>query len=68
MINESKLKECIVNAGMKINDVAKAMGLSRTGFYLKIKGKRPLTCDEVNKIVYILGMNKETALNIFFAE
>lgn len=56
-------KDFICSKGYKLYAVAEMMGMSRTSFYLKLKGARVFSADEIKTLVKLLHMNKQEKSN-----
>jgi len=67
MINVNKLKGKIVEKGLSIEDVAKAIGINKSTLYRKINNNgETLTIKEANVICKVLGLCGKEAAEIFF--
>lgn len=66
--NTTLLNQKIKESGLKQSYISEELGLSRQGWWLKRRGKYPLTVEEIQKLCKML---KITSLrekeNIFFA-
>lgn len=62
------LKSQILLRNKKISDVAKELGLSKSGFYRKLSGKTEFTRTEIDTLIKYLGLSVEMAMDIFFKE
>ena len=63
------LEKKIEESGLKDKAIAAWLGISRTSWYLKRKGKSPLKVKEINalcKILHITSLREKE--HIFFAE
>ena len=66
MTKTDKLQGKMREAGMTIEKLATAVGLSRTGLFNKIHGKREFLVSEVAKICKILDIGDTEMQVIFF--
>lgn len=67
-INTVKLEELIDERSSKIQ-VAKQIGIDRSTFYRKIKGKgKGFSIDEAQKIVEAVPLTNQEAIEIFFGK
>lgn len=67
-MNTQMLKGKIVESGTTQEAVADAIGMNRCTFYRKMKRKgNTFTVEEMNKIVQVIPLSREEAINIFFA-
>ena len=63
------LKAKIVERNTNISAVAKALGLSKSTFYRRLKNEgRDFSVEEVKKISNYLNLTAKEATNIFFNE
>lgn len=60
------LKEVIQNKGLKLQYVAKKLGLTGYGLNLKLSGKNDFKVSEANKLIEILNLSKDEIFSIFF--
>lgn len=68
-INVNKLKGKIVERGMTVSDLAKALGVDSATLYRKLKNNGDtMFVTEANRIVDILGLSGEEAMQIFFSQ
>ncbi len=66
-MNTQMLKGKIVESGITQEAVADAIGMNRCTFYRKMKRKgNTFTVEEMNKIVQVIPLSKEEAVQIFF--
>ena len=65
-MNINLLKSKIVLKGKKIPTIANDLGISRTSLYRKLKGKSEFTRSEIARLIGILDLKKENAIEIFF--
>lgn len=62
------LKTKIKSRGLKIEYVAKVLGLSRTGLWLRFKGKSYFDVRQVSRLIELLELNMGEVQEIFFNE
>jgi len=62
------LKSTINNRGVTIVSIARNIGLSREGLYLKLAGDAEFKASEIEKITSVLNLTKDERDAIFFAE
>ncbi len=67
MLNSSLLKAHMLMAGVSTKAFADAQGWSMSTLYRKINGKILFNSKEMQIAVDLLGLNMETATQIFFA-
>ena len=67
-MNTSLLKAQIVLKGKTLDEVAKALKISRSALYRKLNGKSDFTRKEMCRIVDYLGIELDRAIEIFFNE
>lgn len=65
MKNE-KLIKLISDNGLKLNFIAKKLGLERTSLYKKLHGKSKFNPEEITTLVNILHIPSREVGNIFF--
>jgi DNA-binding phage protein len=66
-MNTQMLKGKIVESGITQEAVADAIGMNRCTFYRKMKRKgNTFTVEEMNKIVQVIPLSREEAVQIFF--
>ena len=68
MVNHSKLKGLMVERGLKVEDLAKALKLSRQSVSDKINGRRSISLMEAAYISHALGMSSDERDAVFFAD
>jgi plasmid maintenance system antidote protein VapI len=68
MVNHNKLKGLMVERGLKVEELAKRLNLSRQSTSDKINGRRSISLIEAMTISEALGMSKEERDAIFFAD
>ena len=68
MCDVAKLKGKIAEKGLNQMTVAKRAGIDRSTLNRKLKTGENFTIGEANKIAIVLGLNKEDAMKIFFAD
>ena len=66
-LNEDKLKKKIVECGMTQEGLAITLGVNRSTFFRRIKGKK-LLLDDVHKICESLKLSPFERAEIFFSE
>lgn len=67
MVNTMKLKGKIVENGLTLHDVAKALGIDDSTLYRKMKNNGiSFTIGEANKLTKCLRLTKDEAMDIFF--
>lgn len=55
LVNRNKLRGQISEKGIKVNDLIKKLGISRTAYYNKINGKTNYTENEISILKSIFG-------------
>lgn len=69
MTNTTLLKEYIDRSGLKLNFIAQAIGLSRSGFHKKVNNQAAFNQYEIESLCNVLGIkalrDKEA---VFFAK
>lgn len=65
MTNSEMLREKIKNRNLSMYEVAKAIDLSREGFYKKINGETEFKASEIVKLSEFLNLNNKERDNIF---
>lgn len=68
MVNHNKLKGLMVERGLKVDELAKRLNLSRQSTSDKINGRRSISLIEAMTISEALEMSKEERDAIFFAD
>lgn len=68
MVNHNKLKGLMVERGLKVEELAKGLKLSRQSVSDKINGRRSISLVEAAYISHALGMSSEERDAIFFSE
>lgn len=68
MVNHNKLKGLMVERGLKVEELAKRLNLSRQSTSDKINGRRSISLIEAMTISEALGMSKEERDAVFFAD
>ena len=66
MIKTQKIKGKIVEAGMTQATLAHEMGLSAPTLSLKLRGDRPFSLAEAEKMVELLHLPKDAIMELFF--
>lgn len=67
-MNVNLLKSVIALKGKTIKELAKGLGLSKSGMYRKMHGQSEFTRAEIQKLIEILEIDFNTAMEIFFTE
>ena len=67
MVNTKLLQEKMKNNGFTIKELAKKIGLSKTGLFNKIHNKCEFKGSEINSIALALRLTKANINQIFFA-
>ena len=67
LVNVMKLRGIIVEKGFTQESLSKAIGMHISTLNRKLKDGEDFTIGETNKIVDVLELSKEEALNIFFS-
>ncbi|MBR0469841.1 MAG: toxin-antitoxin system, antitoxin component, Xre family protein, partial [Clostridia bacterium] len=68
-MTDTKLLElAIVRAGVTKREIAKALNISETALYAKIKGVREFKASEIIIIQRLLNLSNEERDRIFFAD
>lgn len=69
MVNKEELNKRIKDSGLKKTFLAKALGLSRQGFFNKCEGIQEFNADEINILCKLLKITKATdKVYIFLTE
>lgn len=68
MVNHNKLKGLMVERGLKVEELARGLKLSRQSVSDKINGRRSISLVEAAYISHALGMSSEERDAIFFSE
>lgn len=68
MTNTDLLREKITESGMTITYIARALGITREGFYNKLSGKTEFNAPEIEELKNLLRLTREERDNIFFAK
>ncbi len=68
MVNHAKLRGLMVERGLKVEELAKRLKLSRQSVSDKINGRRQITLIEALEISDSLNMSKDERDAVFFAE
>jgi DNA-binding phage protein len=61
------LNKVIENSGLKLTFIARALKLSREGFYKKLNNQTEFKASEIVKMQEILNLSNEQRDKIFFA-
>lgn len=68
MTNTELLKEKVENSGLRTGFIADKLGISRAGWYRKLKGESPFTAEQIQimcDILHITSLREKE--DIFFA-
>lgn len=65
-MDKLKLEYEMKTRGVSVDELCKAIGISRSAYYRKVSGKSEFTQSEIQKIVDYLGLS--SPMGIFFAE
>lgn len=65
-MNKLKLEYEMKSRGVSVDDLCKAIGISRSAYYRKVNGTSEFTQGEIQAIVDFLGL--QTPMGVFFAE
>ena len=68
MTNAELLEQEISNSGMKISAIADKLGISREGFYKKLRNETEFIASEIVLMQNILNLSNEIRDAIFFAK
>ena len=68
MTNAELLEQEISNSGMKISAIADKLGISREGFYKKLRNETEFKASEIVLMQNILNLSNEIRDAIFFAK
>lgn len=67
MTDSEALNKIIDNSGLKLTFIARALKLSREGFYKKLNNQTEFKASEIVKMQEILNLSNEQRDKIFFA-
>lgn len=67
-MNINLLKAEIVLKDKKIPNIALDLGISKTSLYRKLNGRSEFTRGEIVKLINILDIKKDYAIEIFFSD
>lgn len=67
MTDSEALNRVIENSGLKLTFIARALKLSREGFYKKLNNQTEFKASEIVKMQEILNLSNEQRDKIFFA-
>lgn len=68
MTNVELLNEKVVASGLKNSFIAKRLGISRSSWYNKLKGKHQFTAEEIKKLCEVLHITSlREKEDIFFS-
>lgn len=65
-MNVALLKSQIILNNKKIPEIAEDLKISKSAFYRKLRGDSEFTRQEISKLITLLNLNVETAMEIFF--
>ena len=65
-MNSNLLKAQIVLKDKKVTNIAIDLGISKTSLYRKLNGKSEFTRSEIVRLINILDIEKNNAIEIFF--
>lgn len=68
VVDRSLLFAAIERSGIKQYKLAEALGLSRTGFALKVSGENDFKMGEIAALSKVLNLNAQERDEIFFAD
>lgn len=68
MTNSQLLNEAIIDSGLKITYIANRLGITREGFYNKLKNETEFKASEIVVMQKILNLSNSKRDKIFFAE
>ena len=66
MTDSEALNKVIENSGLKLTFIARALKLSREGFYKKLNNQTEFKASEIVKMQEILNLSNEQRDKIFF--
>lgn len=67
MVNENLLKGKYISKGYRQEDLAALIGVSKTAFRQKLKGKREFKGLEIQKLLTLLEIQDSEIRSIFFS-
>ena len=67
MTDSEALNKVIENSGLKLTFIARALKLSREGFYKKLNNQTEFKASEIVKMQEILNLSNEQRDKIFFS-
>ena len=67
-MNQYLFFSTIRKRGMKMEQVARDLGISTQALYLRVEGRRNFKMRELTALIKILGMTGPTIKEIFFSE
>ncbi len=68
MTDTKLLRETIDNSGISVTFIAKSLGLTRSGLYLKLNGKVEFKASEIVKMKSIFNLTTKMRDTIFFSK
>jgi transcriptional regulator with XRE-family HTH domain len=67
-MNSKALRAELILKGKKTDEIAIEIGISKSAFYRKLKGKSSFTQKEICKLGEALDISNDKIMEIFFAE
>lgn len=67
-MNIAALKAQMVLKSQRMCDLSKAIGISKSALYRRMRGTASFNREEIQKIIEVLSLSDETAMRIFFAD
>lgn len=67
MTNESALRQVIDRSGFKIGFIASEIGLTRSGFYRKLRNETEFKASEIAKLIELLQLSSVEVRDIFLS-
>ena len=68
MTNTSLLEDYIEKSGYKKSYIAKALGITRSGLFLKCTNKNEFKASEIEVLCELLNIDIDDRIKIFFAK
>lgn len=68
MVDATLLRAAYKSRGLRQEDLAKALGISPSAFYRKLKGKNEFKMREVAVLIKLLDLKRFQIFDIFFAK
>lgn len=66
MTDTAQLEALIKNSKLKMQYILDELGLSRSGFWYKLKNKQPFNQFEIDTLCKLLDINVQKMMEIFF--